>query len=108
MAYREVSMIEIKEVLRQWLAGIPKKRIAAQLGIDPKTVRRYVAQAEECGLHLVDGAEAPKPARPGRNGPLIYSTRLQSTGAAFAHKQKPPDYSPHSPTAKPPANGVDP
>lgn len=25
-------MIEIKEVLRQWLAGIPKKRIAAQLG----------------------------------------------------------------------------
>lgn len=29
MAYREVTMIEIKEVLRQWLAGVPKKRLAA-------------------------------------------------------------------------------
>jgi DNA-binding CsgD family transcriptional regulator len=42
MAYREVTMIEIKEVLRRWVSGIPKKRLAAQLGLDPKTVRRYV------------------------------------------------------------------
>lgn len=57
MAYREVTMIEIKEVLRQWLAGIPKKRIAAQLGVDPKTVRRYIGQAEALGLRLEDGVE---------------------------------------------------
>jgi transposase len=51
-------MIEIKEVLRQWLAGMPKKRIAAQLGIDPKTVRRYVAQAEANGIRVEDGVDA--------------------------------------------------
>jgi DNA-binding CsgD family transcriptional regulator len=32
-------MIEIKEVLRLWLAGRGKKPIARQLGLDPKTVR---------------------------------------------------------------------
>jgi hypothetical protein len=38
MAYREITMIEIKEILRRWVSGIPKKRLAAQLGLDPKTV----------------------------------------------------------------------
>ena len=46
MAYREVGMIEIKEVLRLWLAGRGKKPIARQLGLDPKTVRRYIRAAE--------------------------------------------------------------
>jgi transposase len=50
MAYREVTMVEIKEVLRLWRAGTPKKRIAAQLTLDVKTVRRYVAAAESTGL----------------------------------------------------------
>src|SRR5512134_4092013 len=49
--YREVTMIELKEVLRLWAEGVPKKRIAAQLGLDPKTVRRYVTTAEKAGLH---------------------------------------------------------
>ena len=43
-------MVEIKEVLRLWRAGAKKKRIAAQLTLDVKTVRRYVAAAESCGL----------------------------------------------------------
>ena len=50
-------MIEIKEVLRQWLAGVPKKRIAARVGLDPKTVRRYIARAEACGLSSSDGVD---------------------------------------------------
>jgi hypothetical protein len=54
--YREVRMVEITEVLRLWRAGVPKKRIAARLGLDPKTVRRYVAVAEETGLRLGDDA----------------------------------------------------
>jgi len=41
MAYREVMMLEVKEVLRLWLSGVPKRQIAAQLGLDLKTVRRY-------------------------------------------------------------------
>jgi DNA-binding CsgD family transcriptional regulator len=38
-------MLEIKEVACLWLAGMPKKRIADQLGLDRKTVRRYVQAA---------------------------------------------------------------
>ena len=48
--YREVTMIEFKEVLRLWHEQVPKKRIAAQLGLDPKTVRRYLCAAEAAGL----------------------------------------------------------
>jgi transposase len=55
MAYREVTMVEIKEVLRLWMAGAAKKRIAAQLTLDVKTVRRYVSAAVRCGL--APGAE---------------------------------------------------
>ena len=52
--YREVRMIEITEVLRLWRAGVPKKRVAARLGLDPKTVRRYVTVAEGTGLRVGD------------------------------------------------------
>jgi hypothetical protein len=57
MAYREVTMVEIKEVLRLWKAGLKKKRIAAQTTVDVKTVRRYIAVAEACGL--MPGPEPP-------------------------------------------------
>lgn len=50
MPYREVTMFEVKEVLRLWLAGIAKKQIAARLGLDPKTVRRYVKSAVAAGI----------------------------------------------------------
>src|SRR6266851_3451366 len=59
MAYREVTMLEVKEVLRLWLDGVPKKRIAAQLRVDRKTVRRYVAAAVARGL--APGAGQPPP-----------------------------------------------
>jgi transposase len=57
MAYREVTMVEIKEVIRLWRAGIKKKRIASQLTVDVKTVRRYISAAEACGL--APGPESP-------------------------------------------------
>jgi len=50
MAYREVGMVEIKEVLLLWLGGQAKKAIARQTGLDPKTVRSYIAAAEAAGL----------------------------------------------------------
>ena len=50
--YREVRVIEITEVLRLWRAGVPKKRIAVRLGLDPKTVRRYVTVAPGLGLRV--------------------------------------------------------
>jgi hypothetical protein len=57
MGYREVTMLEIKEVLRLWCGGTAKKRIAAQLGLDIKTVRRYLRAAQACGVRA--GGEAP-------------------------------------------------
>ena len=57
MSYREVTMLEIKEVLRRWCGGAAKKRIAAQLGLDIKTVRRYLRAARACGI--APGGAAP-------------------------------------------------
>ena len=48
--YREVTMVEVKEVLRLWRAGLPRKRLAARLGLDPKTVRRYLHAAVDAGV----------------------------------------------------------
>ena len=50
--YREVTMIEVREVLRLRGEGLPKKRIAAQLGVDPKTVRRYLTAATTAGVRV--------------------------------------------------------
>jgi len=50
--YREVTMIEVREVLRLRGEGLPKKRIAAQLGLDPKTVRRYLDIAATAGVRV--------------------------------------------------------
>ena len=58
MAFREVTMLEIKEILRLWLAGVPKKRIAQQLGFDVKTVRRYLAAARARGVEPAHGLAA--------------------------------------------------
>ena len=43
-------MIDVIEILQHWHAGRPKTVVAASLGVDPKTVRKYVAPAEVAGL----------------------------------------------------------
>lgn len=58
MAYREVTMVEVKEVLRQWLLSVPKKKIASRLGLDPKTVRRYCELAEARGIDRERGLDS--------------------------------------------------
>jgi hypothetical protein len=50
MAFREVAMFEVKKVIRLFGEGMPKKAIARVVGVDPKTVRSYVAAAERLGL----------------------------------------------------------
>jgi transposase len=57
MAFREVDVTEIREVLRAWLAGLGLRRVAERAGVDRKTARRYVQAAEEAGL-VRDGGEA--------------------------------------------------
>ena len=46
MSYRELTMMEVKEVLRRWTAGQRNREIARATGIDRKTVGRYVAMAK--------------------------------------------------------------
>ena len=58
MAFREVTMVEVKEILRLWLMGTWKKRIAQQLGFDVKTVRRYLGIAKAHGLEQGQGLAA--------------------------------------------------
>ena len=58
MAFREVTMLEIKEVLRRWLGGEAKKRIARQLGVGRNTVRHYIEVAEDHGLTAQAGVDA--------------------------------------------------
>ena len=50
MAYREVTMLEIKEVLQLWFEGKAKKEIARLVGVDRNTVRRYIKTAVKCGM----------------------------------------------------------
>src|SRR5579885_500065 len=59
MAYREVTMIEITEVLRQWVAGARRKQIARRLGLEPKTVRRYLRPAARGGRKPSAGTVTP-------------------------------------------------
>lgn len=57
MAFREVHVYEIREVLRVWLAGESLHSIERLVGVDRKTVRRYVTVAKSCGLDQ-DGSES--------------------------------------------------
>src|SRR6266853_4931919 len=57
MVFREVSVIEVREALRAWLAGKSERAVAAQAGVDRKTSRRYVAVAVAAGLSRAGGEE---------------------------------------------------
>jgi transposase len=50
MSFRELTMIDVREVLRRWQAKQGARRIARETGTDRKTVARYIASAEGCGL----------------------------------------------------------
>lgn len=80
MAYREVCVSEVREVLRGWLAGAGLRTVAAQAGVDRKTARRYVQAAEAAGVARNGGVgqlsdevigavvAAVRPARPAGHG----------------------------------------
>jgi hypothetical protein len=49
MAFREVAVTAIREVLRPWRAGAGLRKVAAQAWVDRKIARRCVASAVEAG-----------------------------------------------------------
>src|SRR6266536_3597422 len=57
VAFREVGVHEVREVLRLWLRGEGFRSVARLSRVDRKTVRRYVAVAQECGLDRAGGEE---------------------------------------------------
>jgi len=80
MVFREVGMVEVREVLRGWLDGVGLRTVAARAGVDRKTARRYVEAAQEAGLSRDAGSGAlsdeligvvvgaVRPARPNAHG----------------------------------------
>jgi len=50
MAFREVRVFEVREVLRLWLAGESLRGVERLAGMDRKTIRRYIAAAEVAGI----------------------------------------------------------
>jgi transposase len=80
VGFREVSVVEVREVLRAWLEGLGLRRVAERAGVDRKTARRYVDAAQAAGLSRDAGVEAVtdelvgavveavRPARPNGHG----------------------------------------
>lgn len=57
MAFREVSVVQVKEALRRWLRGDGERPIAKGVGVDRKTARRYITVAVELGVDRGGGEE---------------------------------------------------
>ena len=88
MAFREVTVNEIREVLRVWLgvAGLPApgyRTIAAHCGVDRKTARRYVEAAQAAGLRRSDGVEAVDDGLIGVVADAVRPVRPDGHGAAW-------------------------
>jgi transposase len=81
VGFREVSVVEVREVLRAWLEGAGLRTVAERSGVDRKTARRYVEAAQAAGLTRGAGTEAVtdeliglvveavRPVRPNGHGP---------------------------------------
>ena len=81
--YREVSVIEVREVLRTWLAGSGFRTAGAQAGVDRKTPRRYVAAAVAAGLDRDCGVEQLDDELIGTVVAAVRPDRPQGYGAAW-------------------------
>jgi Integrase core domain len=80
MAFREVWVTQVREVLRAWLGGAGKRPAARRAGVDVKTAQRYIKAAQAAGLardgdesQLTDGllgqvVAVVRPARPAGHG----------------------------------------
>lgn len=58
VAYRDLFVVEIVEMLRRWKSGAGYRKVGESVGADRKTVRRYVEVAQALGLERGDGGVA--------------------------------------------------
>lgn len=75
---RTFTVVDIVEILSHWYAGRPKSEVARSLGVDRRTVRKYVAPAERAGLAPGGPAIAEEAwrAKVREWFPQLYDTRL--------------------------------
>src|SRR3954466_13574319 len=83
MAFREVAVVEIREVLRAWLSGAGLRTVAERAGVDRKTARRYVQAAQAAGLDRGAGAEAVTDELVGAVVAAVRPARPNGHGAAW-------------------------
>ena len=50
MTFKEVSRVEVEEIIRRWQAKSSLRGLARNTGLARKTVRKYLQAAEKCGL----------------------------------------------------------
>ena len=50
MAYKEVSRVDVTEVVRRWQMGDSQRQTASGTGLSRDTVRKYIAAAKELGV----------------------------------------------------------
>ena len=82
MAFREVAVTEIREVLRAWLSGAGLRRVAEQAGVDRKTARRYVDAAVAAGLDRDGGAGQLTDELVGQVAQVVWPVRPGGQGQA--------------------------
>jgi len=83
MAFREVTVVQIREALRRWLRGEGERPIAEGIGVDRKTVRRYIAAAVEFGLDRAGGEEQLTDELIGRLVEAVRPIRTDGHGEAW-------------------------
>jgi transposase len=84
MAFREVPMFEVREVLRLWLGGEGLRAVARLSRVDRKTVRRYVEAAIEAGVTVDGGVEQLTDEVLGRVVEIVRPHRADGHGQAWA------------------------
>jgi transposase len=83
MAFREVRVFEVREVLRLWLAGEGVRATERLVGFDRKTVRRYVDAAVGLGLVRDGGDELLSDAFIGMVVEAVRPHRIDGHGEAW-------------------------
>lgn len=83
MGFREVSVIEVREVLRGWLDGAGLRTVAERAGVDRKTARRYVQAAQAAGLERSAGLAAVDDQLVGAVVAAVRPVRPNGHGAAW-------------------------
>jgi transposase len=84
MAFREVPMFEVREVLRLWLGGEGLRSVARLSRVDRKTVRRYVDAAVEAGVTADGGVVQLTDEVLGRVVEIVRPHRTDGHGHAWA------------------------